>query len=120
MLRAGANGHYGSEIVVNGRTAIALIDTGVSWIAFNRSDAQRLGLSYQNGRRISVGTASGSATAYLITLDSVQMGPILLKNIEATVVDNPTSPQYPLVGMSFLRQLEMDSVGGVLRLKQTR
>ena len=58
--------------------------------------------------------------AYLITLDSVQMGPIELKNVEASVVDNPTSPQYPLVGMSFLGQLEMDSIGGVLRLKQTR
>jgi len=87
--------------VVNGKTAIALIDTGATSITFNRSEAQRLGLAYQNGRRISVRTANGTANAYLLPLDSKQMGPILLKNVEASVVDNPTSPQYPLAGMSF-------------------
>ena len=113
-------GHYASEIVVNGRTVRALIDTGASGISFNRSEAERLGIQYQSGRQVSMSTANGTANAYVVTLDSVQMGPILLKDVEAVVSVSTNSPEVSLVGMTFLRRLEMETAGGQLRLKQTR
>lgn len=120
VLEADRGGHYATELVVNGQRVTALVDTGATTVAFNRTDAERLGLDYRRGRLIKTHTASGEAEAYLITLDEVQMGPILLRGIEATVSVLPGSPQPALLGMSFLRRLELVTDGRQLKLMQLR
>jgi len=116
VLQADRRGHYGAEIQINGRSVIALVDTGATTVALNRSDAERLGLSYRQGRMVKMRTASGETDGYLISLDQVQVGPILLRNVEAWVSALPDSPAVALLGMSFLRRLEMVTDGDRLRL----
>lgn len=120
VLEADGRGHYATELAVNGRRIAALVDTGATTVAFNRSEADRLGLDYRQGRLIKLRTASGEAEAYLITLDEVQMGPILLRGIEATVSVLPNSPQVTLLGMSFLRRLDIVTDGRQLKLMQLK
>lgn len=118
ILEADPRGHYATELAVNGRRIVAMIDTGASTVAFNKTEAERLGLDYRRGRLIKLRTASGESEAYLITLNEVQMGPILLRGIEATVSVHPNAPQITLLGMSFLRRLDMTTDGRQLKLMQ--
>ena len=120
ILSANSSGHFGATIRVNGKSVPALVDTGATWIAFSRTQAEQLGIPYQGGRKITVSTASGPAVAYLVTLDSVELGPILLRNIEAAVSALPDSPAITLLGMSFLQHLELSKGDNSLKLKQLR
>jgi aspartyl protease family protein len=120
VLEADRGGHYATELLVNGQRIVALVDTGATTVAFNRTEAERLGLDFRRGRLIRMRTASGEAEAYLITLNEVQMGPILLRGVEATVSVLPNSPQVTLLGMSFLRRLELVTDGRQLKLMQLR
>ncbi|MBI5899654.1 MAG: TIGR02281 family clan AA aspartic protease [Rhodocyclales bacterium] len=118
ILQADARGHYATEVAINGRRIVALVDTGASTVAFSRSEAERLGLDYRQGRRIKVGTASGQSEAHLITLNEVQVGPIVLRGVEATVSVEANAPAVTLLGMSFLRRLDMVTDGRRLKLMQ--
>lgn len=120
VLDADRGGHYATELVVNGQRIAALVDTGASTVAFNRTEADRIGLDYRRGRLIRLRTANGDAEAYLITLNEVQMGPIVLRGVEATVSLQPNSPPITLLGMSFLRRLELVTDGRQLKLMQLR
>lgn len=120
VLEADRGGHYATELVVNGQRITALVDTGATTVAFNRTEAERLGIDYRRGRLIKLRTASGEAEAYLVTLNEVQMGSIVLRGIEATVSVLPNSPQITLLGMSFLRRLDMVTDGRQLKLMQLK
>lgn len=97
-----------------------MVDTGASGIAMSRNEADRLGLDYRNARRIGTRTAAGDSSAYLVTLDSVQAGSIQLRNVEATISLLADSPAVVLLGMSFLRRVEMVKDGNRLLLMQMR
>lgn len=119
-LRADRGGHYATDVVINGRTTRAVVDTGATAVSLSLGEAQRLGLPYREGRLIRTRTAGGEREAYLITLDAVQAGSILLRGVEATVSTLPDSPPVTLLGMSFLRHLEMRTDGNRLLLMQLR
>lgn len=118
IVEADSRGHYATEAAINGRRLVVLIDTGASTIAFSRTEAERLELDFRQGRRIKVTTASGQADAFLVTLDEVRVGPIQLRGVEATVSLEANSPAVTLLGMSFLRRLDMVTDGRRLRLMQ--
>ncbi len=118
VLEADPRGHYATEIVVNGRRIVALVDTGASMVAFNRGEAERLGLDHRQGRRVRMATASGQAEAVIITLDEVRLGPIQLRGVEAVVLLEANAPAVALLGMSFLRRLDMVTDGRRLKLMQ--
>ncbi|MBI5109534.1 MAG: TIGR02281 family clan AA aspartic protease [Rhodocyclales bacterium] len=118
ILDADPRGHYATEVFVNGQRVVALVDTGASTIAFNRTEAERLGIEYRQGRRIKVTTASGQADAFLVILGEVSLGPIQLRGVEATVSLEANAPAVALLGMSFLRRLDMVTDGRRLRLMQ--
>ncbi|MCB1760572.1 MAG: TIGR02281 family clan AA aspartic protease [Gammaproteobacteria bacterium] len=102
---------------INGRQVQMLVDTGATAVAMSEPEARRLGIRYRlNGKRSGVRTASGYARAYQVTLDQVQVGEIALRNIEAVVIEGD-SPTQVLLGMSFLRQVEMDVGDAVLVLR---
>ena len=116
ILQADRSGHYATELEINGQRVVALVDTGATTIAFNQSEANRLGLQHQNGRRVSTTTASGTSEGFLITLPTVRLGPIELHNIDAIVSSKPNYPEVTLLGMSFLRQLDIVTDGDKLKL----
>lgn len=119
-LRADHGGHYATNLLINGRPTRAMVDTGATAIALSRGEAERLGIAYRQGKLIRTRTAGGEREAYLITLDSVQAGSILLRNVEATVSTQPDSPPVTLLGMSFLRRVDLRTEGNRLLLMQLR
>lgn len=115
-LKADSRGHFLTDITINGQTTRALVDTGATTIALSQFEAERLGLQYRNGTVVNIKTAAGEARGYLITLDYVQLGPIVLKQVQATISMLPNSPPVTLIGMAFLQRLEISSTGDRLRL----
>ncbi len=109
-------GSYRTVGTINGRTVNFLVDTGASAVAMYRSDAKRLGIQYRlEGAPMYVNTANGTAPAYEITLDRVQVGDILLRQVRGFVIESSGSGHI-LLGMSFLNRVTMENQGSVLML----
>ena len=95
-----------------------VVDTGATFIVMNKYQAKRLGIDYKlDGKETVTSTASGIAKAYLVTLDSVSVGDIKLNNIPAAVLDGGF-PEVPLLGNSFLNQIEINREGQLLELRK--
>jgi aspartyl protease family protein len=114
-LFADTNGFFHAEGSINGAAVTFLVDTGANTIAINSATAKRAGIDYTKGRPGTAKTASGYARMYGITLDSVKIGEIVLRNVEAGVIDGP-QPETPLLGMSFLSALDMRREGNKMEL----
>jgi aspartyl protease family protein len=108
-------GHFVSDGTINGVTVRFLVDTGATSVAMNSRDAARIGLDYKNGRPAVVSTANGVVEVHTVKLDRVQIGSIVLTNVEAVVHDGD-SPSIVLIGMSALNRLEMKRDNGLMTL----
>lgn len=113
-LAADASGHFIAEGTVNGGSMRFVVDTGATSIALPAADAERLGIDYRKGRRVSVQTANGDAIAYVVRLGSVRVGGIEIPNIDALVVERGLS--IALLGMTFLNRVEMQRSGDRMTL----
>ncbi len=113
-----ARGMYTTVGSINGLPVSFLIDTGATTIAMNSVQAKHLGIDFRIvGRETMVGTASGVARAYQVTLDKVTLGAITRHNIPAVVIEGGF-PVQTLLGMSFLGQLDIQREGSVMRIKK--
>jgi aspartyl protease family protein len=104
-LKAGRNGHFFAEAEINGRRIEVMIDTGASLIALTYEDAQAAGVVPRDAdftHRVS--TANGTARVAPVTLSRVQIGDVLVRNVEAAVAE-PGKLNVTLVGNSFLGRL---------------
>jgi len=108
-------GHYVTSGQINGRAVIFMLDTGATGVAIPERIAKRLGL--RRGRAFAVNTANGTATSYATRLDSVSVGEISIRNVEAGIVPGLEGEEI-LLGMSFLRHIEFTQRGNTLVLKQ--
>ena len=103
---------------INGMPVDFLVDTGATSIAMNAAQARRLGIDFRvTGDRGAAVTASRVEPVYRVILDSVKVGGIQLRNVEAVVLDG-AQPQRALLGMSFLGRLEMQNDGQHLVLRR--
>ncbi len=103
---------------INGLPVQFMVDTGASAVALNRSEASRLGIPYLlEGEKIYVRTASGGSKAYAVKLDSVKLGEITQRNVDAFVVDGE-EPHTVLLGMSYLQRVSIKNDGQVMILEQ--
>jgi aspartyl protease family protein len=100
---------------INGVPVRALVDTGASAVAMNLSEARRAGVSLSGARRVRVLTASGAREALLVQIASVQVGEIVVYDVEATLSERDELP-ITLLGMSFLKHLDMYRSGASLTL----
>ena len=112
------NGMYHIAGSINQQPVDFMVDTGATWIAMNVHQARALGINFRlEGKPGMVSTANGVVPIYGVMLDSVKVGEIELKNVEAGVVDG-NSPTQVLLGNSFLNRVEMQRQGQVMVLKQ--
>ncbi|MBE7927353.1 retropepsin-like aspartic protease family protein [Pseudomonas saudiphocaensis] len=116
-IAKGQGGHYWIAGSINGHPVQFLVDTGATSVAINENQARRLGIDYRvNGKQIVVGTASGTAKAWRVHLNSVKVGAINVLGVEAVVVEG-SSPTEALLGMSFLGRVSWREDQGLLRLE---
>ena len=109
------HGHYVATGQINGESVVFLLDTGATEVSVPARLAQRLGL--KRGVAARAQTANGVITTHTTRLDRVDLGAISLRNVRAHI--NPgMSTDEVLLGMSFLRDLELNQRDGVLTLRQ--
>lgn len=115
VLSRNRAGHYIANGRINGQPATFLVDTGASDISIPGDQARRWGLTRGLARRYQ--TANGMITTYTTRLDRVELGDIVIENVRAHI--NPHLGTHEiLLGMSFLRDLEMIQRGDTLTLRQ--
>lgn len=119
LVRANDSGHFVAEFRLNGRKADAMIDTGATTVALNRTMARRIGISLSPADfKYEVRTANGTVKGAAATIDRVQVGRITLERIEALVLEDRALDGV-LVGMSFLNRLSKFQVAdGALVMQQ--
>ncbi len=114
-LQQNRRGHYLAKGAINGHEVVFLLDTGASTVSVPQSLARRIGL--KEGPATRTQTANGTISTYLTRLDSVELGAIKLRDISAGI--NPyMQGNEVLLGMSFLRKLELIQRDGTLILRQ--
>lgn len=92
---------------INGRVVDMLVDTGANTVSMTTEDARKLGVDYlMDGKESASVTAGGVVRTWMVTLKSVQVGPITVRNVQASVRDAPRMSPV-LLGMSFLSQVDM-------------
>jgi len=116
-IAKGIGGHYWVTGSISGKTVQFLVDTGATTVAMNENAAKRLGIDYRvQGQSMVVNTASGTAQAWRVKLDSVKIGGIQVLGVEAAVIAGD-APTDVLLGMSFLNRVSWREEQGMLQLE---
>jgi len=105
VIQRDARGHFAVEGAVDGRRIGFMVDTGASVIALTERDASRLG--YHPAPRDYVGrvrTANGIARVAPVKLDTVEIGGVMVRNVDAVVMPDEALSEN-LLGLSFLSRL---------------
>jgi aspartyl protease family protein len=116
-LMADTKGHFNPSGMINGRAVTFVVDTGASLVSMSLSDARRLGLNLERGMPGMFSTANGVVQGTIVKLDTVSVGGITLRNIEAVVMPQHAMSRI-LLGNSFLNRTNMQRNGDTLILKQ--
>ncbi len=118
------NNHLGSEVRiaaahdqqfyveadVNRSSARFLVDTGASYVALRDSDARDAGIyTSWTDYTYPVRTANGETKAAFVTLEEMEVGGILVKDVKAFVLPDEQL-SINLLGMSFLSRIESVNV----------
>ena len=114
VLARARDGHYYADGEINGRRVKFLLDTGATQIALSRSLAETLGLAL--GPAVTLQTAAGPATGYPTRLARVRLGAIEMHDLGA-VVSEKMPGEAVLLGMNFLKRLELVQRGDQLTLR---
>lgn len=110
-FRASVNGHFMVDVLVDGKLIQFMVDSGASDVTLSLRDAERLGLdraalkfdrTYQ--------TANGVVRGAPVRLKRVEIGPIAVDDVRASVNEAPMGTS--LLGMSFLSRLASWRVEG--------
>ena len=116
-LYADQAGHFFGNLSINGASLKYVVDTGATTVALNSGDAKLAKIDYEKGERINMSTANGEVSAYLVKLNTLKVGTIILNNIDATVNEGG-SPTVVLLGMSALNHLDMKRESSIMTLSK--
>jgi aspartyl protease family protein len=115
VLPLASGGHFLAQGLVNGKPIQFMVDTGATTVALGVDDAKRMGIDYQKGRPVRMGTANGVAQGWLVKLNSVRIGDVEVYEVEAIV--GPNMP-YALLGNSFLSRFSMNRTSDQMVLER--
>jgi aspartyl protease family protein len=106
IIPADAKGQFEGQFRLNDRSVHAMVDTGATLVAINVSTALKAGIKLKpSDFQHQVQTANGRTLAAAAVIDSVEIGRIRIKDVEALVLQD-SALHTTLVGMSFLRRLD--------------
>ena len=113
LLQSDRQGHYLFSGYINDQPVTFLLDTGATSVAIPEHLADYLRLS--KGQRYLTSTANGRATAYMTLLKQVRVGSIEQTDVEGAILPGMKSNEI-LLGMSFLKNLEITQKNGEVKL----
>jgi aspartyl protease family protein len=100
-----AFGRFRVEGRIDGRSLEFTVDTGASIVALTADDAAQLGIRpMQSEYRVLLKTANGMVRAASTTLDTLEIGDIMVHDVAAVVMPDGALSDN-LLGMSFLSRL---------------
>jgi aspartyl protease family protein len=104
-IRKRRDGHFVARARVNGAPVGLLIDTGATSVMLTPGDARAAGINVDNlSYTTPIQTANGSAYAASVHIDKMEVGAIIIRNVDALVA-KPGQLRESLLGMSFLSRL---------------
>jgi aspartyl protease family protein len=115
-IAAGSDGHFTAAGSINGRPVQFMVDTGASVVGMSVSEAERVGLNYQAGQAVRMGTANGVTQGWRVRLDSVRVGDVEVAGVDAVVMPQPMT--YVLLGNSFLARFQMRRKNDMMTLQR--
>ena len=105
-LEPDSRGHFLTEARINGQRIDFMVDTGASVVAVNESSAARFGLYPSRGEfSANVTTANGTIKGARARLATVDVGGLLLRDVDALVLPDEALSEN-LLGLSFLSRLK--------------
>lgn len=116
VLQRNSKGHYVADGSINGQPVTFLVDTGATDVAISEQLANRLGLEKTGGAFSR--TANGVVAVWQSTLADVSLGVIRMQHVRASVLPDMQPANQVLLGMSFLKHLELVQRDGSLTLRQ--
>ncbi len=108
---------YQTTATINGRRVNVLVDTGANIVAMNTSQARQLGIPAGAGQATRVETAGNMRSGRSVQLDSVDVGGIRVDKVRATVLDGEY-PRMILLGMTYLKHVNLEERNGILSLSR--
>lgn len=114
-LYADSQGHFYGHLSINGASLKYVVDTGATSVSMNSGDAKFAKIDYEKGEKVIMSTANGEVAAYLVKLNTLKIGTIILNNIDALVTEGG-SPPYVLLGMTALNRVEMRRDNSIMTL----
>ncbi|WP_166416421.1 retropepsin-like aspartic protease family protein [Cochlodiniinecator piscidefendens] len=112
------DGHYNLVLVINNQAVEFTVDTGATHMVLSAQDAEAIGidpnsLSYFGQAQ----TANGIVGTARVNLETVELGPIIDRNVSAQV--NGGEMSGSLLGMSYLNRFNRIEINnGVLTLER--
>ncbi|MYM64716.1 TIGR02281 family clan AA aspartic protease [Pseudomaricurvus sp. HS19] len=116
-LEANHQHHFVASGKINGKPVTFILDTGATEVIVPKSLSSLLGLTPGSAKQAM--TANGTVTVYATRINSLELGPIHLEDVPASINQGMKGGQI-LLGMSALRQLELSLQDGQMVLRQYR
>jgi aspartyl protease family protein len=112
-------GHFLTEGRIDGQRIDFMVDTGASVVALNETSAARFGLRPSRGDyNATVTTANGTIKAARTRLAMVEIGGLVVRDVEAMVLPDQALSEN-LLGLSFLSKLKrFEYANGQMVLEQ--
>ena len=105
VIPMAADGHYWLRADVNGVPIRLMVDTGATLTAFSTRSADAAGLEPRpGGLPVMLGTANGTVTADLTTVETLSFGNIRAEGLDAVIAPNLGNTN--VLGMNFLSRLD--------------
>jgi len=111
IIKQSGSGHYFLEGTINDKALIFVIDTGASFVALPRSIANEAHIYCKDN--FNMESANGSVNVCSTTIQKLNFGPFLVKDVMAVIVPNLNQP---LLGMNVLQQIKIAQDKGEMRL----
>ncbi len=110
---AGNNKHFTIGGLINSSCKVQfLFDTGASMVSLTAADAKLIGLDISAlNYNFPLNTANGISYGARVILAKVQIGPIIVNNVEA-IVSQEGASDVSLLGMSFLGRIKQFVIKG--------
>ena len=112
-IKQSRDGSYLAKGKVNGQQINFVVDTGATHVVIPLDLARKMDLPL--GTQVSTRTANGFGTAYKTRLNSLTLGDITLKNIEASATSGLIGDEA-LLGMTFLKRVKLEQENSIMTI----